>query len=59
MRPSRCAPWAVDPVLNRGVALEGLERWNDAIRCLGSCSHSHISAEQFHTMHTASAGPAE
>jgi len=26
-------PWAVDPVLNRGVALEGLERWDDAIRC--------------------------
>ena len=30
-------PWAVDPVLNRGVALEGLERWNDAIRCAGRC----------------------
>ena len=25
-------PWSVDPVLNRGVALEGLGRFDDAIR---------------------------
>lgn len=24
-------PWAVDPVLNRGVVLEGMERWEEAI----------------------------
>lgn len=27
----KLCPWAVDPVLNRGVALEGLRRWEDAI----------------------------
>ena len=28
----KLCPWSVDPVLNRGVALEALGRWDEAIR---------------------------
>jgi tetratricopeptide (TPR) repeat protein len=50
-------PWAVDPVLNRGVALEGLERWNDAIRRAGWWTHVQAGAEQFRIRRQHERGP--
>jgi hypothetical protein len=41
---ARC-PWSVDPVLNRGVALEALGRW-----ALGSILHMSVSSSSDYTV---------